>query len=100
MYKLIAKVLAERLKHVVNKLVNKHQMAFIKGRQIMDAALVASECVDTRLRGEKAHIMCKPDLKKAYAPVNWGFLLNILRQMGFGAKMDRFLVLKMSDSPF
>uniref|UniRef100_A0A0V0HBD2 Putative ovule protein n=1 Tax=Solanum chacoense TaxID=4108 RepID=A0A0V0HBD2_SOLCH len=40
-YKIIAKLLAERLKRVVSKLVNKNQMAFIKGRQIMDAALIA-----------------------------------------------------------
>ena len=30
-YKIIAKILAERLKKVISKLVNKHQMAFIKG---------------------------------------------------------------------
>lgn len=45
-YKIVAKILAERLKKVVNNLVNKHQMVFIKGRQIMDATLIASECVD------------------------------------------------------
>jgi len=90
MYKIIAKVLAERLKQVVNKVVNK-QMAFIKGRQIMDAALIASECVDTRVRGEKAGILCKLDLEKAYDHVNWGFLLNILRQMGFGDKWLKWI---------
>jgi len=90
MYKIIAKVLAERLKQVVNKVVNK-QMAFIKGRQIMDAALIASECVDTRLRGENAGIMCKLDLEKAYDHVNWGFLLNILRQMRFGDKWLKWI---------
>ena len=45
-YKIIAKILAERLKKVISKLVIKHQMAFIKGRQIIDAALIASQCVD------------------------------------------------------
>ena len=28
---------------MISKPVNKHQMAFIKGRQIIDAALIASE---------------------------------------------------------
>lgn len=51
-YKIIAKLLAEILKRVVHKLVNKHQMAFIKGRKIMVAALIASECVDSRLRSD------------------------------------------------
>nr|AAT40556.2 hypothetical protein SDM1_4t00019 [Solanum demissum] len=42
-YKIIAKVLAQRLKKVISKLINKHQMAFIKGRQIIDAALLAND---------------------------------------------------------
>lgn len=85
-YKVLAKLLAERLKKVVDKLVNKHQMAFIKGRQIMDAALIASECVDSRLKGVEPGVMCKLDIEKAYDHVNWKFLLNTLRQMGFGEK--------------
>lgn len=44
-YRIIAKLLAERLKKVVSKLVNKNQMAFVSERQIMDAALIASECI-------------------------------------------------------
>jgi len=45
-YKIIAKVLTEIMKRVMDSLVNKHQMVFIKGRQIIDEALIASECVD------------------------------------------------------
>lgn len=58
-YKIIAKVLVERLKRVVRKLFNKHQMTFIKGRQIMDASLIAtaSECIDTRSE-EKSRELC------------------------------------------
>jgi len=83
-YKIIAKVLAERLKRVISKLVNKHQMDFVKGRQIMDAALIASECIDTRIRGDVPGVMCKLDIEKAYDHLNWKFLINTLRQMGFG----------------
>ena len=64
-YKLIAKVLAERLKKVIDKLVNKNKMAFIKGRQIMDAALIASECIDTRIRGDVPGVMCKLNIEKS-----------------------------------
>lgn len=68
-YKIIAKVLAERLKRVISKLVNKHQMAFIKGRQIMDVALLASECIDSRIRGGTPGLMCKLDIEKSYDKV-------------------------------
>lgn len=65
-YKLISKVLTERLKGVVNKLVDSQQMSFIKGRQIMDAALVSNEVVDSRLNQKKLGILCKLDIEKAY----------------------------------
>ncbi|WMV29916.1 hypothetical protein MTR67_023301 [Solanum verrucosum] len=90
-YKIVAKILAKRLKKVVNNLVNKHQMAFIKGRQIMDAALIASERVDSRLKGAEAGVMCKLDIEKAYDHVNWRFLLNTLNQMGFGEKWLKWI---------
>lgn len=65
-YKLISKVLTERLKGVVDKLVDSQQMSFIKGRQIMDAALVSNEVVDSRLKQKKLGILCKLDIEKAY----------------------------------
>ena len=59
-------------------------MTFTKGRQILGVALIASECIDTRSRGDVSGVMCKLDIEKAYDHLNWDFLFNTLRQMGFG----------------
>ncbi|RVW40573.1 LINE-1 retrotransposable element ORF2 protein [Vitis vinifera] len=40
LYKLVAKVLANRLKKVIDKVVSHDQNAFVKGRQILDASLI------------------------------------------------------------
>ena len=46
LYKLLAKVLANRLKLAVGEVVSEYKHAFIQNRQILDAALIANEAVD------------------------------------------------------
>ena len=52
----------------------------------MDATLIASECIDSRMKGGALALMCKLDIQKAHDHVYLSFLLNTLRQMGFGSK--------------
>ncbi|WMV13686.1 hypothetical protein MTR67_007071 [Solanum verrucosum] len=77
-------ILTERLKKVMSKLVDEQQMAFIKGRKIMDAILVANECVDMRYKSKAPGILCKLDIEKAYNHLNWEHMWRTLRRMGFG----------------
>jgi hypothetical protein len=85
-YKIIAKVLANRLKSVLEKVISKSQSAFIKGRQILDPILIANECLDSRLRSGDPGVICKMDLEKTYDHVNWDFLLYMLKRCSFGGK--------------
>ena len=85
-YKLIAKVLANRLKKLMNKLVNSTQNAFVEGRQILDASLIANEVIDSMLKKKEKGVLCKLDIEKAYDKINWNFLTVVLIKMGFKEK--------------
>ena len=86
LYKLLVKVLANRLKGVMGSLVNKAQNAFVGGRQILDASLIANEVIDSMLKKKEKGISCKLDIEKVYDPIKWNFLFRVLQKMGFGDK--------------
>nr|CAN64640.1 hypothetical protein VITISV_033931 [Vitis vinifera] len=86
LYKLMAKVLANRLKRVLNKVVAPTQNAFVMGRPILDASLIANEVIDSWQKRKEKGLICKLDIEKAYDSINWQFLLKTLHKMGFGSK--------------
>ena len=73
LYKILAKVLANRLRRVVGQVVSTTQNAFVEGRQILDAVL--NEVIDALLKRKKKGLLCKLDIEKAYDRLNWDFLL-------------------------
>ena len=86
LYKLLAKVLANRLKQAVGEVVSECQHAFIQNRQILDAALIANEAVDSRLKVNIPRLILKLDIEKAFDHVNWDCLVAVMSKMGFGKK--------------
>ena len=84
--KLLAKVLANRLKKVVCNLVLDFQHAFMVSRQILDVVLIANEAIDSRIKGNLRWIICKLDIEKAYNHVDWSFILTLLEKMSFRSK--------------
>ncbi|EOY03669.1 Uncharacterized protein TCM_018759 [Theobroma cacao] len=52
LYKIVAKTLANRLRNVIGEVIGRNQFAFIKGKQLMDCALIANEMVDCVVVGD------------------------------------------------
>ena len=75
LYKILTKVLANIIKRVMGLIIYQSQNAFIEGRQILDAVLMANEVVDSILRRKEKGILCKLDIEKAYDHIRWDFLL-------------------------
>ncbi|PKA56136.1 integrator complex subunit 11 [Apostasia shenzhenica] len=88
-YKIIAKVLANRLKPVLSNIISDNQSAFVPKRLISDNIIVTYECFHSMTRRKKwANDFCalKLDMSKAYDRVEWPFLEKMMKVMGFPLK--------------
>lgn len=84
--KLITKVLANRLCKSLHMIISQRQSAFVRNRNIMDNILLAQEacrCIRRRNKGMNGFLSIKVEMSKAYDLVEWKFLREMLRRLGF-----------------
>jgi hypothetical protein len=79
----LAKVLANRLRVVLDSVISDLQSAFVKGKQILDGILIANEVVDEAKRLNKELLMFKVDFEKAYDSVDLNYLYSVMIGMNF-----------------
>ncbi|GKF57332.1 RNA-directed DNA polymerase, eukaryota, reverse transcriptase zinc-binding domain protein, partial [Tanacetum coccineum] len=84
LYKIIAKILANRLVGVLGDLVNKVQSAFVADRQIIDGPFILDEVLQWCRRKKKHALIFKVDFQKAFDSVRWDFVDDVLNKFGFG----------------
>nr|GFA95172.1 putative RNA-directed DNA polymerase, eukaryota [Tanacetum cinerariifolium] len=72
-YKIVAKILSNRLSKVINSIISLEQSAFISGRQILDGPLILSEIIDWYKKRKKKLMLFKVDFEKAFDSVNWKY---------------------------
>ncbi|KAL0294867.1 UNVERIFIED_CONTAM: hypothetical protein Scaly_3114500 [Sesamum calycinum] len=79
LYKVITKIIVQRLRSVLDKLISPSQNAFVPGRSIGDNILLAQEMFSGYNRqGLPMRCALKVDLRKAYDTVEWDFLSAVL----------------------
>ena len=99
-YKIIAKILANRFFVVMGDIISASQNAFLRDRQILDPILIANECLDSSLKVGMPRLICKLDVEKAFDHVNWSSLLQMLERSGFSAKWRQWIFFCLSTIRF
>ena len=83
LYKIISKLMANRLKLVLPKFIEPNQSAFVKDRLLMENVLLASELVKSYHKSTvSARSAIQIDISKAFNTVQWPFLLSTLAALG------------------
>ncbi|GJW72625.1 putative RNA-directed DNA polymerase [Tanacetum coccineum] len=90
-YKIIAKILANRLSQVVSSVVSDVQMAYIKGRQIIDGPLMVDDIIAWAKKHKRRLMFLKVDFEKAFDSLSWSFLFSVLEQMRFSSKWRNWI---------
>jgi hypothetical protein len=65
-YKIISKLIANRLKPLLKNIISMEQGGFVEGRQILDDIIVAHETMHSMQNSKKAGMLIKLDMSKAY----------------------------------
>ncbi|XP_050242446.1 uncharacterized protein LOC126691441 [Quercus robur] len=85
-YKILSKVIVNRLKPILKSIISETQSAFVANRLITDNILIAFESLHhmkTQCSGRTGFMALKLDMSKAYDRVEWVFLEKILLKMSF-----------------
>lgn len=84
-FKIITKIISNRLKCIIPSLIGAHQASFIHGRSISDNIIIAQEVIHS-MRNKKrkvAFMAIKIDLEKAYDHLKWDFILDTILDARF-----------------
>jgi hypothetical protein len=64
---------------VANEVISKIQLAFIKGRFILDSVVVLHETMHYIHKKKKSSgVLFEVDFEKAYGQINWDFMFAVL----------------------
>ncbi|GJX23647.1 putative RNA-directed DNA polymerase, eukaryota, reverse transcriptase zinc-binding domain protein [Tanacetum coccineum] len=74
-YKIVAKILANRLSKVMDSIISHEQSAFISGRQILDGPLILSEVIEC-----------------------WRFLDHVMERLGFSSTWRKWIMAGLKSS--
>lgn len=84
-------MLTNRLKATLSETIFDNQLAFVKGRQITYAILMANESIDLWKASKSKGFVVKLDIEKASDKLNWDFIDLMLNKKNYPLKWRKWI---------
>ncbi|GLT29230.1 hypothetical protein SLA2020_041090 [Shorea laevis] len=97
-YKVLSKVLVNRLRPYLQHLIGPFQNSFLKGRCTTDNIILSQEAAHSmrRMKGRKGAMIFKIDFHKAFDSVDWTFLQLVLQDFNIPTPLIRLIMFSVS----
>lgn len=94
LYKLVTKVVANRLRTILPKLISQHQTSFVHGRSILENIIITQEVVHSMRtkQGAGGWMAIKIDLEKAFDRLKWEFIEDTLFNANLPPRLVRLIM--------
>ncbi|XP_058771248.1 uncharacterized protein LOC131644704 [Vicia villosa] len=88
-YKVVTKVIVDRLKDCMLLLISPYQTGFVPGQNKHKNIIIAQEMIHTmmKVKGHNSYFVVKVDLSKARDKLNWNFIEQVLVEVGISGRM-------------
>jgi hypothetical protein len=103
LYKIISKVLVNRMKYLLTDVISACQSAFVLRRMIMDNIIVSFEMLHflkNKRGGKVGQMAVKLDMSKAYDRVEWDYLRAILLKLGFHGRWVELVMMCVTSATY
>lgn len=84
-YKTITKIIVNRIRPHLDKIISPNQCSFIPGRRVVDKAIIVQEAIRSfqKSKGKFGKMLLKIDLEKAFDRLEWSFIKQSLLILNF-----------------
>ena len=90
-YKIAAKAIANRLKHVLPKLIDNDQTGFLKGRFIGENIRLIDATINYTASKNIPGLLLFLDFEKAFDTLEWSFIQRALHHFNFGPTINNWI---------
>lgn len=99
-YKIITKIITDRMKHHLNNIISPTQLRFLTNRRASDNAIIVQEYITyfSKMKGKKSNMILKINLEKAFDRIEWSFVRQALHFFNFPPNLIKLIMSCISTS--